>query len=82
MSEDDWHRSVPQLGAADGVMQRLVGAPRSGGDWSWDNPQEAARDFLAAHDEFVHEQPRFEFDEGLVTSPVTYWPGGWLRRVR
>lgn len=68
--------------AADGIMQNVVGAPRTADDWTWNNPQQAVRDFVAEHDEFVHEPPGFEFSESPLTAAVTYWPGGWLRRVR
>ena len=51
------------------------------------NPDElrsnpAAVEFVRDHPEFVIEQPPFEFQEGLATRPVTYWPGGYIRRVR
>lgn len=65
----------------DTIMGRVVGAPRTGPDWSWNNPGSAIADFLAEDDRFVQEEPRFAFNEGLVTERVTYWPGGFLRRV-
>jgi cephalosporin hydroxylase len=68
--------------AADGIMGDLVGAPRSNPDWSWDNPRVAAAEFARAHDDFVLDTPAPVFNEGVVSAPVTYWPGGWLRRVR
>jgi cephalosporin hydroxylase len=67
--------------AADGIMADVAGAPRTGDDWTWNNPKEAAKEFVAAHPEFRIEPPPFPFNEGAVRSPVTYWPGGWLRRV-
>ena len=69
------------LVAADGIMEFVVGAPRTRPEWTHDNPRQAVRDFLRDHEEFVLEQPPFPFNEGLVTRPVTYWPDGWLRRV-
>ena len=66
--------------AADGIMGELDGAPRSHPDWSWNNPREAAAEFAREHPEFVLETPSFRFNEGMVSAPVTYWPGGWLRR--
>jgi cephalosporin hydroxylase len=65
----------------DGIMARLVGAPRSHVDWAWNNPQVAAMEFVAANPAFVIEQPPFRFNEGSVTTPVTYWPSGYLKRV-
>ena len=66
---------------ADGVMQDLVGAPRSKPDWAWNNPRTAVREFLASSRGFVREEPAFPFNEGAVTERVTYWPEGFLRRT-
>jgi cephalosporin hydroxylase len=65
---------------ADGVMGWLGGAPRTQPDWHWNNPLEAAREFIAVHPEFAMEEPPFPFNEGLVRDRVTYWPGAFLRR--
>jgi cephalosporin hydroxylase len=67
---------------ADGIMADLAGVPGAGVDWEWNNPRAAVAEFLATRDEFVPEPPRFRFNEGRVTSWTTYWPHGWLRRVR
>jgi cephalosporin hydroxylase len=67
--------------AADGIMQDLVGAPRSKPDWAWNNPQTAVNQFLASTRDFVVDEPPFPFNEGVVTERVTYWPQGFLRRV-
>lgn len=66
--------------ATDGIMKDLVGAPRSNADWATNNPHEAVKLFVAENPDFVLELPAPEFNEGNVTSPVTYWPGAWLRR--
>ena len=66
----------------DGCMERMAGAPRSRPDWSWNNPIRAAREFVARHREFVIEEPPFAFNEGNVKERVTYWPDGFIRRVR
>jgi cephalosporin hydroxylase len=67
--------------ATDGIMQDLVGAPRSAEDWRWNNPQQAAREFVERHPEFVIEEPAFAFNEGLIDQRVTYWPGAYIRRI-
>jgi len=68
--------------AADGIMERLAGAPRSQPDWSWNNPKAAAAEFVAANPAFVIDPPPFAFNESsLGAERVTYWPGGWIRRV-
>jgi cephalosporin hydroxylase len=67
--------------AADGIMERLAGAPRSEPGWDRDNPLAAVDEFLREDDRFVAEEPPFAFNEGLVTERVTYWPRGYLRRV-
>jgi cephalosporin hydroxylase len=68
--------------AADGIMAGIAGAPRTRSDWSWNNPAAAVAEFADEHDEFVLAAPTFPFNEGDVTAPVSYWQGGWLRRVR
>ena len=68
--------------AMDGIMQDLAGAPRTDADWAWNNPQAAARDFVASNPNFVIEEPRFRFNEGTVSKWVTYWPNGFIKRVR
>ena len=67
--------------ACDGIMQQVVGAPRTQADWDWNNPQQAAAEFAAQRSDFVLEEPRFPFNEGQIKERVTYWPGAFLRRV-
>jgi cephalosporin hydroxylase len=66
--------------AMDGIMGEVAGAPRTRPEWSWDNPRQAAAEFAQAHPEFELTTPAFAFNEGTVERPITYWPGGWLRR--
>ncbi len=73
--------------AADGIMGDLSGLPRHADqrpndDWHWNNPRLAAEEFVARHDNFILQTPEFLFNEGTIRDPVTYWPGGWIRRVR
>jgi cephalosporin hydroxylase len=68
------------LAAADGVMQDLSDVPGGRADWGTNHPSAAVVEFAAAHDEFVLEDPPRPFQEGTIEAPVTYWPGGWLRR--
>ena len=65
----------------DGIMEKLVGAPRSQGDWSWNNPRQAVLDFVARHPEFALAEPTWPFNEGIVDSRVTYWPDAFVRRL-
>ena len=67
---------------ADGVMDQLATVPRGMPEWSWDNPRRAVAEFLAAHPEFEPMAPPRPFDESLLREPITYWPEGYLRRVR
>jgi cephalosporin hydroxylase len=67
--------------AMDGIMQDVVGAPRTSPDWVTNNPQTAVKEFLAKHKEFVLEEPAIPFNEGLKTDRVTYWPNAYLKRV-
>jgi cephalosporin hydroxylase len=67
--------------ATDGIMRDLTDAPRGAAGWERDNPAAAARDFAAAHPEFVIEQPAWPFTESTLTANVTHWPDAWLRRL-
>jgi cephalosporin hydroxylase len=67
--------------ATDGIMQDLADVPRGDKTWGDDNPARAARDFAAAHPEFVLEQPPWPFSESALRRNVTHWPDAWLRRV-
>lgn len=66
--------------AMDGIMEQVVGAPRTQADWEWNNPRRAALEFVEGRDDFALEEPRFLFNEGAVRERVTYWPGGFIRR--
>jgi cephalosporin hydroxylase len=66
--------------AADGIMADLGAAPRTNPDWSWNNPRAAVEEFLSARPDFSLAPPRFAFNEGAVSEPVSYWSGGWLRK--
>jgi cephalosporin hydroxylase len=68
--------------ACDGIAKEVAGAPRTTEDWKWDNPKDAVKEFLKNNDDFVCEYPKFLFNEGEVTEPVTYWQNGFLRRVK
>lgn len=68
--------------AADGIMEQLIGAPRTQADWTWNNPKSAVFEFVAANPEYIIQEPEFLFNEGLNTQRVTYWPCGFIRRVR
>ena len=68
--------------AMDGIMEDVVGAPRTQPDWTWNNPRQAALEFAASNAEFVIEEPAFLFNESEITERVTYWPSAFLKRVR
>ncbi|MCP4005550.1 MAG: hydroxylase [bacterium] len=66
----------------DGCMEWAAGAPRSEDDWSWNNPVQAIKEFTAGNSSFEVSEPPFAFNEGNVTRRITYWPEGYLRRIR
>lgn len=66
--------------ACDGIMQQVVGAPRTSEDWSWNNPISAVNDFIAKHPEFECVEPAWPFNEGKLTQRVTYWPKAYLKK--
>ena len=67
--------------ATDGIMCDLSDVPGGRPEWSWDHATAAAAEFSKSRSDFVLEMPQSSFNESAITEPVTYWPGGWLRRV-
>jgi hypothetical protein len=67
--------------ATDGVMSELSDVPRGNADWKINNPQHAAADFVAKHQNFRLQQPEWPFNESNLNRTPTYWPGAWLKRV-
>ena len=66
--------------ATDGIMKWVYDGPRGEPEWKEDNPATAARDFVAAHPDFVIEQPHWPFNESELGTNVTHWPDAWIRR--
>jgi cephalosporin hydroxylase len=66
---------------ADGIMQDVAGMPRTGADWSWNNPRSAVADFLTGRSDFRRVPPPRPFDESAEVPDCTYHAGGWLRRI-
>ncbi|MBP7865032.1 MAG: class I SAM-dependent methyltransferase [Acidobacteria bacterium] len=69
------------LVATDGIMKDLHDVPRGNPSWEWDNPQDAVREFLESHPEFVPATPTWPFNESALCKNVTHWTNAWLRRL-
>ncbi len=67
--------------ATDGCMEFLYDVPRGKPEWEDDNPASAAREFAAAHSNFVIDNPKPEFNESELDRTLTHWPDAWLKRV-
>jgi len=67
--------------AADGVMKYLTDTPWGKSKWITDNPADAAREFAAAHPEFIIKRPAALFGNEHVIDELTYWPDAWLYRL-
>ena len=67
--------------ATDGVMKWVHNVPRGEDNWDVDNPSTAALEFVAAHPEFVIEQPEWPFNESKLGANITHWPEAWIRRT-
>jgi len=67
--------------AMDGIMEELAGAPRTQPDWTWNNPRQAALEFVGTNREFAIEEPAFAFNEGAIRERVTYWPSAFIKRL-
>jgi len=68
--------------AMDGIMQEVAGAPRTQADWSWNNPQAAAREFVRSNPNFVIEEPSWLFNESNLMKRITYWPSAFIKCLR
>jgi cephalosporin hydroxylase len=68
--------------ATDGIMEQVVGGPRTKPDWDVNNPRQAALEFTARNSDFVIEEPAWPFNEGAVDRRVTYWPDAFIKRLR
>jgi cephalosporin hydroxylase len=68
--------------AMDGIMEQVVGAPRTAPDWTWNNPRQAALEFVGRRPDFAIEEPPFRFNESAITERVTYWPSAFIKRLR
>jgi len=68
--------------AMDGIMEQVAGAPRTQPDWTWNNPKQAALEFVKNNADFRIEEPPFPFNEGQITDRVTYWPSAFIKRIR
>ena len=66
--------------ACDGVMKQVKGGSRTHEDWEWDNPLTAINEFLKSNKNFIIEEPKWPFNEGVITERVTYWPNAFLKK--
>jgi cephalosporin hydroxylase len=67
--------------ATEGIMEQVVGGPRTAEDWTWNNPRRAVHEFVAEDKRFIIEEPTFPFNEGVVKDRVTYWPDAFVKRI-
>lgn len=67
--------------ATDGIMEYVVGAPRTNPDWITNNPKKAAEKFVKENTNFIIEVPTFPFNEGEIKERVTYWPSAFIKRI-
>jgi cephalosporin hydroxylase len=67
--------------ATDGIMREVHDTPRGRPEWLTDNPAEAARDFLAAHENFTLSEPPWLFNESGLNRLITGHPDAWLKRT-
>jgi cephalosporin hydroxylase len=68
--------------AMDGIMEEVVGGRSAQPDWAWDNPRQAALEFVKENVNFRIEEPVFPFNEGNITQRVTYWPSAFIKRLK
>jgi cephalosporin hydroxylase len=68
--------------AMDGIMGEVVGGRNAQPDWNWNNPRQAALEFVKEDANFQIEEPAFPFNEGNITQRVTYWPGAFVKCMK
>ena len=61
-------------------MKQVKGGQRTHENWEWDNPLTAIEEFLKNNKDFIVEEPKWPFNEGLITERVTYWPNAFLKK--
>lgn len=66
----------------DGIMKDVYDLPKGKTSWKYDNPSEAALDFVKDHDDFVIEQPKWLFNESNLDKNITQWPNAWLKKIK
>lgn len=70
--------------ACDGYIKELVGkdsAPRTNLDWKLNNPNKAAEEFVKINKNFIIEEPKFLFNEGSVSKWISYFSGGFIKKI-
>lgn len=67
--------------AMDGIMKDLVGAPRSSPDWNWNNPSDAAFEFVENNENYIIDEPIIPFNEGTISEKVTYLKNAYIKRI-
>ena len=67
--------------ATDGIMEVVKGLDRTGEDWEWNNPKQAALEFVKQNRNFMIVEPSFPFNESMVVERITYWPSCYIKRI-
>jgi len=70
----------PRVGGR-GVLERSIQGNRPAPQRSCRGPAAAAREFAAAHPEFVLERPVPLFASDADNDTLTYFPDAWLKRA-
>jgi cephalosporin hydroxylase len=66
--------------AMDGIRREVIGGLRTQEDWSWNNPANAAEEFVEKNKNFSIVNVNKLFNEGLIGKPLTYLPSAYIRR--
>ncbi len=67
--------------ATDGIMELVKGLDRTQDDWEWNNPKQAALEFVKNNKNFIIEEPKFPFNEGIMDERITYCPCAFIKRI-
>jgi cephalosporin hydroxylase len=66
----------------DGIMQELEQFPGIPKSWHDNNPIAAIKIFLRENKNFILDEPNWIFNESKLNKSISYWPKGFLKRIR
>ena len=51
-------------------------------EWKENNPVSAVEEFVSKNANFIVEQPKWLFNESILTENITHWPMAFLKKIK